>query len=107
MLRDVLLEILATAPDVEILDASAPSAREEEPEGTRPDVVVMATQNPEDEAEPALTLFSSPRSRVLTLSSDARQAFLYELRPHRTALGELSRDRLLEAVRAAAAGGGR
>ena len=37
-------------------------------------------------------LYRFPRARVLALSGDARRAFLYELRPHRTPLGELSRE---------------
>lgn len=102
MLRDLLRELLDGAPDV-VLVPAGPAARPDEGPGA--DVYVMTTETPENEAVPVSMLLNAPRSRVLALSSDARQAFLYELRPHRTALGELSRDRLLDAVRAALAGG--
>lgn len=98
MLRDVLREILAPAPDVELLDG-APDRP--------PDVVVITDRDPENETVSAPMLYRFPRSRVLALSGDARHAFLYELRPHRTALGELGRERLLAAVRAAAPGAAR
>jgi hypothetical protein len=99
VLRDVLREILARAGDVELVDAPPPPGGEG---ADGPDVVVVSSPDPENESVPALMLFRSPRSRVLALSSDARRAFLYELRPHRAALGELGRERLLAAVRAAA-----
>jgi hypothetical protein len=45
-------------------------------------------------------LCSRPRLRALTVGGDGREAFLYELRPHRTPLGEVSPDTLLGAVKA-------
>lgn len=105
VLRDVLREILAQAPDVELVDGGAqPRPAGEPPERADADVVVITAPDPENETVPAQMLYRFPRSRVLALSGDARHAFLYELRPHRTALGELGRERLLAAVRAAAPG---
>ncbi|HYH78825.1 MAG TPA: hypothetical protein VEX86_03490 [Longimicrobium sp.] len=102
VLRDALREILAQAPDVEVVDGLVPRGGGDAPPG--PDVVLLSTRDPENETAPALMLSRFPRSRVLALSGDARRAFLYELRPHRTPLGELGRERLLAAVRATAAG---
>ena len=45
-------------------------------------------------------LCERPALRVLTVGSDGREASLYELRPHRTPLGEVSAAELLEAVKA-------
>lgn len=104
MLRDVLREILAQAPDVELLDGTPPSVDDAPETPPHADVVVITDRDPENETVPALMLYRFPRSRVLALSGDARHAFLYELRPHRTSLGELGRERLLAAVRAAAPG---
>lgn len=50
-------------------------------------------------------LCERPALRVLTVGGDGREASLYELRPHRTALGELSPAALLEAVNAVGTGG--
>ena len=104
VLRDVLREILASAPDVELVSPASPAPPAGVAGNGAAEVVILTAPHPENELIPALMLFQEPRSRVLALSGDARQAFLYELRPHRTALGELSRERLLEAVRAAAGG---
>jgi DNA-binding NarL/FixJ family response regulator len=38
--------------------------------------------------------------RALELRSDGRESVLYELRPHRVALGEISPETLLETIRA-------
>ncbi|MET0398111.1 MAG: hypothetical protein ABW277_15025 [Longimicrobiaceae bacterium] len=95
-MRDVIREILAAAHDMVLVDQG--EAAPEEPSPI--DVLVLSMNDPENEAVPARMLYRAPRSRVLALSSDARHAFLYELRPHRAALGELGRERLLAAVRA-------
>jgi hypothetical protein len=45
------------------------------------------------------------RIAVLGLTADARQAFLYRLRPQRISLGEVSPANLVAAIRAATAVG--
>ena len=90
MLRGILLRLLATDPEVRVLDDA--SAAEQA------DVLVLSQPDPEDEAIPVSMLLHSPRSRVLARGADARRAVLFELRPQRTALGELSRESLLAAV---------
>ncbi|HEX8905046.1 MAG TPA: hypothetical protein VF771_09415 [Longimicrobiaceae bacterium] len=95
MLHSLLLRLLATDPEVRVIDGGPEPA-----DGA--DVVVMSQTDPENEEVPISMLLRSPRSRVLALGSDARRAVLYELRPHRTPLGELSRESLLAAVHGAA-----
>jgi hypothetical protein len=96
MLRGILARLLATDPEVQVLDGASAAAR-------NADVLVLSQPDPEDEAVPVSMLLTSPTSRVLALGADARRAVLFELRPHRTPLGELSRESLLLALR----GGGR
>lgn len=96
MLRGILARLLATDPEVQVLDGASPDA-------PAADVLVLSQPDPEDEAIPVSMLRLSPTSRVLALGADARRAVLHELRPHRTLLGELSRESLLAAVH----GGGR
>lgn len=94
VLHSLLAGLLATDPEIRVLDPAAePSAA---------DVVLLSQPDPENEAVPITMLLRCPRSRVLALATDARRAVLYELRPHRTPVGELSRDALLAAVRGAA-----
>lgn len=51
---------------------------------------------------PAFELIAShPRLRVVSLEADGKRAFLYELRPARTPLGELSPTLLAAVVEAA------
>lgn len=61
--------------------------------------VVIGTENQLPGAEVCALLDGFPRSRVFTLTTDARMAWLYELRPERVALGELSPLRLAEVIR--------
>lgn len=97
VLQSLLVSLLATDPEIHVLDPAAePSAA---------DVLLMSQPDPENEAVPITMLYASPRSRVLALADDARRAVLYELLPHRTALGELSREALLAAVHGAATEG--
>ena len=47
-------------------------------------------------------LFENPRLRLLAVTGDGRSAVTYELRPHKTPLGDASADTLLGAIRGAA-----
>jgi hypothetical protein len=69
----------------------------------RPQVVVTALEGADDPDAPprALTrlLTDHPGLRILVVENDGRSASLWELRPTRTRLGELSLQRLVRAVR--------
>jgi len=68
---------------------------------SEPDVVIFAT---DEDTLPSIgrAVFDRwPRAKVLTIPGDAREAFLFELRPFRVALGQLSPEALLKAVRTA------
>jgi DNA-binding NarL/FixJ family response regulator len=69
---------------------------------TRADVVILnepAIGPPQDHRE---LLYSRPRLGVLSITSDGRQFFLNKLRPVRTALGEISPESLVQAIRSSA-----
>ena len=97
VLHSLLASMLATDPQVRVLDEAGPGCADA-------DVVVLSQADPANEAEPVSIMLRSPRCRVLSLGADARRAVLYELRPHRTPLGELSRRALLAAVHGEPAG---
>jgi DNA-binding NarL/FixJ family response regulator len=102
LLRDVLLELLRAEPDIELIDCMLPTHARSPAEPAQPDVVILSTSDPDDDEVPVRLLRAAPRCRVLALRSDARASWLYELRPHRSSLGELSRDALLAALRGSA-----
>jgi DNA-binding NarL/FixJ family response regulator len=105
LLHDVLVDLLASHPGIQVTECLVPpSGAPELPEAVPPDVVIISSPHPGDDAVPIRLLHSAPRCRVLALASNARRAFLYELRPHRTALGELSRETLIAAVHGPATG---
>lgn len=52
-----------------------------------------------DEEECTELLAQYPRLKVLSVEDDGRRGFLYELRPHRRPLGEVSPMRLIDALR--------
>ena len=64
----------------------------------RADVVLLG----EDDPSLAVALLErSPRLKVLTVSGEGRDSWLYGLNPERSRLGPLSPDRLVQAVRRA------
>jgi len=104
MLRDIVQTILAAQPDVALATAHG-GATLAETLGTldaadAPDVVILAEPLPNAE-DYASVLYARPRLRLVGISSDGRNAHLYELRPQRIALGALSPDTLVDVVRAA------
>jgi chemotaxis response regulator CheB len=99
MLRELLVRIVAQAPDIEIVadlpddDLRSPSALQRQA-----DVVVVDSDRAPVEDVAAL-LLERCRTKVLGLSSDGRRAFLHELRPHRVPLGELSPAAFVDVIR--------
>jgi hypothetical protein len=92
MLSEIVEEILDQAEDVTVVAAG------DEP---RTDVFIVGAQHDELPPVGLAQLERQPKAKVLTIDRNGRDAHLYELRPHRTALGELSADTLLSAVGAA------
>jgi len=96
MLNDIVRTVVAGRPDLTLAGTSddADFARAA---AADPDVVVA----PLDRLTPDAVddfLSSRCRARVLGIAADARTAAVYELRPHRTALGELGTDMLADVL---------
>jgi hypothetical protein len=101
MLTEIVSHSLAGHVDVQLVIAEAPSSGlVAAVRDTGADVVVGAESQLACPEVSAL-LDDLPRSRVFTLTPDARMAWLYELRPERVALGEVSPERLAQAIRVA------
>ena len=68
---------------------------------SRADVVVIGRGNKAGEGdEAAYRLVRQLRLKVLSVAGDGKSSTLYELRPQRIPLGELSARRLCKAIRA-------
>jgi hypothetical protein len=98
MLRQLVVEILRDA-DVDLV------AEDIDVEGLRGTVaesgvdVVISHLETEGPSTAESVLLERPRVRVLALSGTGRTGEIFELRPQRTPLGELSEATLLAAIR--------
>lgn len=102
MMRDIILQLLARESDFQV---AAPSDKTstllDASKKYMPDIIV--TSFGEDGASAIFTdlLLECPRVKVLDVRSDGRNGHLYELRPERKRLGELSPASLVTAIREA------
>ena len=96
MLNDIVQTVVADRPDLTLAGAIA-DADFARAAAAEPDVVVA----PLDRLTPAAIgafLSARCRARVLGIAADGRTAAIYEMRPHRTALGELGTGTLADAL---------
>jgi len=98
LLHEIVSTILSTDPDVELDATSVPTDEIDSADAVaRADVLIVAEPlATSDDYSP--TLFAHPRLRLVAISDDRKHAVLYELRPHRAPLGELSPQLLVRAV---------
>lgn len=100
MLRDVVMDALSQADDVELVgEVDGPGARK----ALKEDGIDFVITGRDDARLATDLLAASPRLKVLAMIDDGRESALYELRPERVALGELSGRRLVTIVREARA----
>ena len=98
LLSDIVSTVLDGAPDVQLRRTTSVVPFVLGDVADHADVVILAEEEtPMDHY--AQLLFAHPTLRVVAISGDGRDATVYDLRPHRQALGELSSDTLLRAVR--------
>jgi hypothetical protein len=90
MMSEIVKDILDQAMDVAVVKAS---------EREDADVVILATDGDDLPAAGRIQLARRATARVIAINGQGRSAYLYELRPHRTPLGEVSADSLLAAIR--------
>jgi DNA-binding NarL/FixJ family response regulator len=103
LLREIVRETLAREPDLDIVsEHEAGVDLRDAVERDDADFVIVGSDAGADAA--VRSLFAADRGlRALELRSDGRESVLYELRPHRVALGEISPDKLLHTIREAPA----
>lgn len=105
ILCDILADVLSAEPDMEVVGvlSSRGKLRATVAE-TRAEVVVVALEDSELPEDCGRLLRAHPSMRVLGVASGGRHGFLYELRPLKESLGELSPRGLVEAIRTSAEG---
>ncbi len=99
MLGQIVRAVLAAEPDIEVVAAAGPEELPQLVGRLRVDVVIIGLDG-EELPEAGRALFvEDPFVRLLGLVADGRQAFLYELQPHRSPLGEISPENLVRVIR--------
>lgn len=98
VLRDIVVHAVAGEPDLEIVEGQGGTLGQTVASSGADFVIAGADY---DFAEVARALDERPRLRVLAVAGHGREAFLYELRPTRTPLGEVSPRAIVEAIRSA------
>jgi DNA-binding NarL/FixJ family response regulator len=100
MLCDIITDVVASQPDMVVV-GELPERADLLPavNRTRADVVVLGLPDSDLPNECGPLFDAHPRSRLLGVAADGRRAFLYELRPQRIPLGEVSPQGLLDAIR--------
>jgi hypothetical protein len=96
MLREIIEQAFRGEPDFEIVGEI-----DEPVLDTCPDVLILEVEDGKLPDSYGRLLAYCPRMRVVGLTADGREAFLYELAPRTTPLGALSPAALLEALRQA------
>lgn len=106
LLHDIVHSMLTSELDIEIAESPV---RELQGEFTAEltservrgaDVVIVTEREFTQTTRYDALLIANPKLRVVAVSGDGRNADLYEMRPCRIALGELSAATLADAVRA-------
>jgi hypothetical protein len=103
-LREILDDALAREPDIALVARNLTS--DAALVDVRPDVVVCEAANALDPSRPKALLQVLPRARVLMIAHSGRQAVVFELRPTRLVLREVSMRDIVDAVRTAIQGDG-
>jgi DNA-binding NarL/FixJ family response regulator len=103
VIGDILLTLLADHFTVDVvarLDTAA--GIEQKLPLVSPDLVIVGLLGGEDDTIGRTLLALVPLAKVIVLSSDGRNAYVHEMRAHRSTLMDVSPPRLIEAIMGAA-----
>jgi hypothetical protein len=101
-LRDIIVDALAGAPDFEF---SVDELKSEQDLGhVSGDVVIVGVAEPNDTEVPMRLLSKLPEMSVLMIAIGGETAAMYQLRPHRKLMSNLTPPGLMAAIRQSAAG---
>jgi len=103
MLLDMVTDIVAAHPEMMV-----PGKIQETADictavkKTKADIVILSEPAARQRQDYLELLHSRPHLKVLSITSDGHRFFLHELRPFRAALGEISSESLVQAIRSIA-----
>lgn len=106
LLHDIVHSMLTAESDIEVAEAPVRESHSEftaeltAERARNVDVVIVTERDFTQTAKYDALLIANPRLRVVAVSGDGKSADLYEMRPCRVPLGELSAATLADAVRA-------
>jgi DNA-binding NarL/FixJ family response regulator len=104
LVREMIERTIKAQPDMEVL-VDARAVEDIGADGaSAPDFVVCGLDFPWLPDQYRTLLEEQPHAKVLGIDAAGGHAYLYELRPQRVAIGEVSPDDIVEAIRLAAAG---
>ena len=98
MLREIVRDTLTRQPDMEIvgdLDGSKGILQSLE----HVDVAIVGAREPDDSPLAEQMLQASPSTRVLAIATSGQSATLWDLRPYKVSLGDVSPASLIRAIR--------
>lgn len=96
-LRDILSDAVAREKDMQLIPIQA--APVTDVSAARADVLVYEVADPVDAEVPTRVLRTAPRARVLMIAEAGDRAALYELRPTREVLLNVSMNQVIDAIR--------
>lgn len=98
-MTDILEHVVAKDPALAVVGTTDDTNLAAEARRTRADVVVMAQTAADERDRLASLLRSRPRLKVVTIVASGESGALYELRPHRTFIEEITAESLSQAIR--------
>ncbi len=97
MLREIVKDAVSAEPDMEVTGEFEGTAFLRAP--ARADVVIAGTREPAGAAFPGEILSAWPSAKVLMIAVNGPATAMYELRCHKTPLGDISPGGLVQAIR--------
>jgi DNA-binding NarL/FixJ family response regulator len=91
LLRTLIVDVLQPHVDIDVVGVL--DSRDTLPDGLvglAPDLVVLGLPGTEDDRSAVPLLRATPDAKVLAVTADGGGAWLYEMRPHRSAMASLS-----------------
>jgi hypothetical protein len=99
LLREIVQEAIVREPDLDIVAEHDEIDVRSAVELDDPDFIIVG-ETAAAEQDVRMLVGAGRGLRALEVQSDGRESVLYELRPHRISLGEISSETLVRAIRA-------
>jgi DNA-binding NarL/FixJ family response regulator len=104
MLTDILVDIASREPDLELIGSvTLGDALDNGVSDAHADVLILGVEDADDATLAGSLLEASPRLRVVMLARTGARAIVYELRPVKTEISDVSPPGLLQAIRSGGA----